>query len=349
MTNENVFDALEICFQAMDQGADVESCLARYPELADELRPALMAAEKVRTIPNVTVPAFVARRGRARVLQAAAEMREQDRSVLPAVPFWRKRGFLGTRISRMAITTAIMSLFLLTGGTGLVSASNNALPGDHLYPVKRSWEGVQLFFVFDKNKKVELEHQFDHEREDEIKGLYSVKRIATVNFQGIVQSQQNPIWVIDNLSVEVEHETIITGEILVGSIVQVLGATDDGIVKASQLILIEPPVIITGLPTVEPTPGFENTPIGKKSPEGLETPGSVDATEDGSDQTNENAAGSISPTKKESDSDKSDSEPAATRTHDDYHSGSMENGDWRYTDSEHEHDQRTPTPKPTDD
>ena len=37
----NLYEALEICLQEMEQGADLETVLFRYPEHADELRPIL--------------------------------------------------------------------------------------------------------------------------------------------------------------------------------------------------------------------------------------------------------------------------------------------------------------------
>jgi hypothetical protein len=270
MTTETLFDALEICLQALDQGADVESCLVRYPALADELRPILVAAVQARAAAVTKAPAEVARRGRARVLQAAAEMREQQ-SAAPVLPFWRQKGFFGARFYRLAVTTMLVIAFLLTGGTGLVNASNGALPGDKLYPVKRGWEGVQLVFVFDQRAKVELEHKFDHERVQEIEELYSEKRFEQVNFQGVVQSQQTGLWVIGGLNIAIENETVYAGEIQLGATVQVIGETDDGMIKAEQIILIAAPGVT---PTTNPTltPAQMVTPEAGEKPEGSQTP-----------------------------------------------------------------------------
>jgi len=240
MTTDTLYEILETCLQALDEGADVESCLARYPQLADELRPILDAAMQARAVAVTEIPADVARRGRARVLQAAAEMREQQKAA-PLLPFWRRKGFLGARFYRLAATTAAVIIFLLTGGTGLVNASNGALPGDKLYPVKRSWEGVQLAFVFDPQTKSELEHKFDHERVQEIEVLYYEKRFEQVNFQGVVETQQPGIWRISGLDVAIEGETNYTSKIVPGTTVQILGETDDGIIKAGQIILIATP------------------------------------------------------------------------------------------------------------
>ncbi len=40
----DIYDVLEICLQELENGADMESVLARYPELAAELRPILKAS-----------------------------------------------------------------------------------------------------------------------------------------------------------------------------------------------------------------------------------------------------------------------------------------------------------------
>jgi hypothetical protein len=92
MTQTNFFDDLENCLQALDQGEDVESCLARFPAQAQDLRPILAAAIQARSIAVTEVPEAARTRGKARVLQAAAEMRAQGK-VVPAStirqPVWQ--------------------------------------------------------------------------------------------------------------------------------------------------------------------------------------------------------------------------------------------------------------------
>lgn len=158
----NLYDALEICLQELENGADVETALARYPEFADELRPMLEASSAARKLTVVRDPSPEAmRRGRAKLLQRAAEMREAK--VAPRkriIPFFQ----------RIAISFTLAATFLLSG-TGLVGASSSALPGQKLYPVKRGWEGVRLFFIFDKNMRKSLENQFEGERLNEVSEL----------------------------------------------------------------------------------------------------------------------------------------------------------------------------------
>ena len=269
----NLFDALEICLQALDKGADLESCLALFPEFVDDLRPILTAAVQAHSAVVRVVPAEVISRGKERVLQAAAEMREQ-RAAAPVAASASKRskGFFGPRFFRLALTTASMLVFLLTSGTGLVNASSSALPGDNLYPVKRSWEDVRLFFVFDENSKEQLSEEFDHERVQEIEELYSEKRIAAVDFHGVVGSMTNDVWVIGGLNIVIDHETQLSSSILSGSTVRVTGETDDGVIKAGQILLVAAPGMI-------PTAVFDATLQPTVGSEASETPESTEVND----------------------------------------------------------------------
>ncbi|HNO31643.1 MAG TPA: hypothetical protein PKI78_07630, partial [Anaerolineales bacterium] len=87
--NNKLFDALEICLQEVEDGAEVEAVLAYYPDLASELRPILKTAAKARKMAAAEPAPEVVRRGRARVMQRAAELREvklapKSKRVIPA-------------------------------------------------------------------------------------------------------------------------------------------------------------------------------------------------------------------------------------------------------------------------
>ena len=145
-----IYDVLEICLQELENGADLETVLARYPDLASELRPILkasiMARHGARLFLRPRQKRFDA--AVAKVLQHAAQMREAK--VAPRkrmIPFFQ----------RLAIAFTLAALFL-SSGTGLVSASSSALPGENLYPVKLTWENVRLFFTFNEEYRETLEH-----------------------------------------------------------------------------------------------------------------------------------------------------------------------------------------------
>ncbi|MDD2922142.1 MAG: DUF5667 domain-containing protein [Anaerolineales bacterium] len=181
-----IYDALEICLQELENGADVKTVLARYPESADELRPILEAsiAARKRTSAQIPSPEAV-RRGRAKLLQRAAEMRE-------AIIAPRKR--IIPLFQRLAISFTLTATFLLSG-TGLVGASSSALPGQNLYPVKRGWEDARLFFVFDKTAREILENKYESERLNEVSELLAEGRDEDIQFTGVFTTGNNIMYV----------------------------------------------------------------------------------------------------------------------------------------------------------
>ncbi|NIS80447.1 MAG: hypothetical protein GTO14_09635, partial [Anaerolineales bacterium] len=66
-------DALEICLEALRTGADLESCLALYPEIANELRPNLETAIALGST-AFAVPPDAYHRSRTRVLQRLSKL-----------------------------------------------------------------------------------------------------------------------------------------------------------------------------------------------------------------------------------------------------------------------------------
>lgn len=275
MNEANLFEALEICLQKLEDGASEESCLALFPSLAEDLRPVLRAALQARSSAVTVVPEAVAQRGKARVLQAAAEMRERRGIVAVPLPLpARKKGFFATRFFRFAIASVSMLVFLLTGGTGLVNASSTSIPGDRLYSVKRSWEDVRLFFVFDHATRTQLETEFDNERVKEIQELYTENRTVLVNFHGVAGTGPAGGLVVGGLNITVGPETVLTEDIVPGSLVEVSGETEDGLVKAKTIKVIATPSN-TPIPGLSPNPTLPSSPDELHTPEPSETSGSV--------------------------------------------------------------------------
>ena len=172
-----LFDTLEICLQELENGAELETVLANYPDLAAELRPILTASinARMRSAAVAAPSAEVVRRGRAKLLQRASEMREQK--VAP-----RKR--MIPIFQRLAISLTLTTIFLASG-TGLVGASSSSLPGENLYPVKRTWEDVRLLFTLNPNQKELLKSEFESERLNEVDGLLAEGRDETIQYSGI--------------------------------------------------------------------------------------------------------------------------------------------------------------------
>ena len=233
----NLYEALEICLQDIEQGADLETVLFRYPDLADELRPILEAAAGAR---NMAVPSpsmDVVRRSRAKVLQHAVQMREAK--VRPARQIW----FASLR--RLAVTLIVVAA-LFVSGTSLVRAASTTLPGDNLYPVKRTWEDVLLLFTFNGQEREALEIEHENERLHELTELFAEGRSAEVDFQGLVTSQSGTEWVVSGVPVMISAQTEVRdGPIGVGGVVRVRGmAQANGIVLAERIRLLPSDAIL---------------------------------------------------------------------------------------------------------
>ena len=230
----NLYEALEICLQDIEQGADIDTVVLRYPDLADELRPILEASRNASSMAVPTPSIEVVRRNRARVLQRAAQMRE-------AKAKRSSRRFWLASFRRVAVTLAVVAI-LFASGTGLVRAASTTLPGDQLYPVKRTWEDMLVLFTFNVQQRDALEVEHENERLHELQNLFAEKRSAGVEFAGLVTSQTGTEWLVSGIPVTISPKTEIQDQgIVVGSAVQVKGQTQgDGAVFAEKIELLPP-------------------------------------------------------------------------------------------------------------
>lgn len=239
--NEKLYDALEVCIKALETGADIEAVLKLYPQMADELRPILETMIRAQALSATFVPEGAARRGRTRVLSYAAEMRESSR---------RSRG-VGLAFRRLA-TSLAMTFILLLSVTGIVNASSGALPGDNLYPIKRTWEDVRLWLTFSPEGREELESEYEQERLDEIDELLAEGREETIAFYGIVTAQDGDYWLVSGVPVQITTETQLPAEpITIGAPVTVVGRTNaQSFIEAQMVGALDPGV---SLPPLEPS------------------------------------------------------------------------------------------------
>lgn len=225
-------ETLEICLREIDQGADLDTLLFRYPDLADELRPILEASVKARGLAAAAPSEEVLRRNRARLLQRAAEMREGKAAPLPSRRLW------SVPLRRALVTLAVV-VMLFVSGTGLVRASSSSLPGDNLYPVKRTWERVSLWLTFNEAIREELEFEHENERLEELNELLALGRSAEVDFAGYVTLRSADEWRVSGITVFISADTRLPdGQILTGAAVRVRGQTVNGGVAAQRVDLL---------------------------------------------------------------------------------------------------------------
>lgn len=221
------YEALEECLRALDQGSDLKTALELHPHLAHELRPVLEASLAARRLRPESPAADVQRRARARLLSRAAEMRAARRPVRRPVIPW---------MQRLALALTLTAVFLLSG-TGLVNAASNALPGESLYPVKRTWEDVRLRFIVAPHQREAVEGEYEQERLKEVLEIIRKGRTASILFSGVVTGQQDQRLVVSGVTVEISSQTSTSGTALtIGSAVLVQGRTgSQGLVLADSI------------------------------------------------------------------------------------------------------------------
>ena len=246
----NIYDALEACLHEIENGANVESALLRYSDISDELRPILEAAMSARQLSAAAPAPEVVKRNRTKVLDRAAELREST-----ARPLFHIKTFAPVR--RLAFTL-VMIVLMFVSGTSLVGAASTSLPGDRLYPVKRSWERLQLILLFDEETRNDIEVEHENERVEEVLELFAGQRYADVSFSGLLTHQDGDEWLIAGIRVVIAPQADLPAEPLqLNSAVRVHGSTQvDGSVLATRIELLPSDAI---LPEVEDEPEQNET------------------------------------------------------------------------------------------
>jgi hypothetical protein len=223
MNNEESFQIFEECLQAVESGEDLDSCLSRYPSYAQQLRPALIAAQMARQLSDETVPNTALQRSRTRLLARAAGLRSRK----PRRPvFWR--------YPRLVFSAFLLATIFFLSWRGLINVSAKALPGDPLYQVKLVGENLSLQLAPGIDTRREMFAQFEQRRVDEVVRLLGLERVVNVRFTGIIEGQQSGEWKVDGIVVRFDPNTPVNGEISPGMVVQVAGQTrPEGWVQAS--------------------------------------------------------------------------------------------------------------------
>ncbi len=315
----NLYDVLEICLQELENGADLEAVLMRYPDLANELRPILKASVMARTM-SVSAPSPDAvRRGRAKLLQHAAQLREAK--VAPRskrmIPFFQ----------RLAISFALTAL-LLSSGTGLVSASSSALPGENLYPVKLTWENVRLFFSFSPESHEALEHAFENERLHEVNELLVEGRHETIRFAGVYMVVSGVAYV-SGIHIVILDTSIVPAEpLLNGVAVEVTGHTNaEGFVDIESIALLPAGSVVPAGPPVEIKDENNNNENSSNTNTGKDSEKSTDNDDLNSNDDNENDSNNNSDSDSDNNSGDDNSDDGSSDNSNDDNSGDDSNSD----------------------
>jgi len=219
-------DALEVCLLAQGTGVAAEQALSLYPGHAGALRQPLEGAALARALqPDGPTPES-AQRVRTRLLGYAASLRQRRH---------RRSAFLPGRLAQAVFLAALV---LVVSGYGLYSAAAQSLPGESLYPVKRTLEKMRLQLAAPGQRHV-LEETYNQRRLDEVQALIHNRRGGYyVTFWGTVEEQRNTRWVVDSVPVQLAADVRIIGDMQVGMVIEVEGVTtSEGWILARELHL----------------------------------------------------------------------------------------------------------------
>lgn len=159
------------CLERIGTGESVASCLARYPEQADELAPILQMGQATMDVSRVAKPSAASRaRGMARMQAALEEGRHRRRRWQMPRVFWRP---ISTPI---AAAFAVVFLTVVAAG-GTTVASADSIPGEPLYPVKSIRERVEERIARSNERKAQVHAKLARERGREMRELIVRGRI----------------------------------------------------------------------------------------------------------------------------------------------------------------------------
>lgn len=225
--SERLFEALEDCITAINSGRGLEECLAKYPDLADELRTLIETSTAAKSLTATQVPAAARNRSRTMLLEHAARKRKT-----------RKPWLTYFRIPRLAMSLAALLVVLVFSFNGLIITSAKTIPGDTLYPVKRAAETVRLKLTNNVEKKHQIEVDYTRRRTEEVIELLQLNRTEKISMEGKVEEISPERWIVSGIKIQVAPETKIIGDILLGQVVEVEGSTNqNGWIAADELHL----------------------------------------------------------------------------------------------------------------
>ncbi len=245
------------CLDALENGESLDVILRRYPNDAAQLRPFLETAVQLDQLPiQPTVAAQTA--SKQTFLEQAAVMK-----AAPAVPFWKS----WQQWFRLATALAMFLMLFLVGAA---YASTKSVPGDFLYNGKRFIEDVRLQAA-SPLQKIELADRYNQERITEINQLLSAGREEDVSFYGFIEAVvDDDTLTIADLTVLLNENTEIEGDVAVGYFAEVHGRTQNNAILAAHIIIASPSPAEDTTPKPEPTstatPQMTATPTNTGTP-----------------------------------------------------------------------------------
>ncbi len=186
MSNQTALETiLDDCLARLAQGESIETCLAEYPQWAEELRPLLELGSLLHMMAVPAAQEAARQQGEERLKR---RLRSRSRSgwlpALVSIPsqilsLWKDTitNFLEVFMMKKAFASLALVVALLFGSGALTAfASQNALPGDALYPVKTALEDARLALTSNHAAAARLALQLSERRVQELTALAQAGR-----------------------------------------------------------------------------------------------------------------------------------------------------------------------------
>lgn len=171
------------CLDAVVSGrTTIEECLRRHPGFSETLKPMLLTAAELRQMAQTVHPsASFARQAGASLQARLASSSRPPASVRVPQPrrtVWQRVGW--HPVTSLPTAIALASLVLSFLQAGIVTAANQALPGEPLYGLDRTLERVSLGLA-DEESRPQLQLEIAQERLEEADQLEELGRENEAN------------------------------------------------------------------------------------------------------------------------------------------------------------------------
>jgi len=139
------------------------------------------------------------------------------------------------RVSRQAGLVAALLVMLVAMSVGTLAVSAQALPGDLLYPVKRTVEQIGLAVIQDESRQMQYRNQLAERRREEALRILELKRQVSLQFDGILRSVDDEGWTVGDVPVQLDPWALETAGLKPGDVVEIDGLATDGELKVVEI------------------------------------------------------------------------------------------------------------------
>ena len=139
------------------------------------------------------------------------------------------------RVSHQAGLLVAMLIVFVAMSVGTVAVSAAALPGDFLYPIKRTVEQVNLIVIQSDEREQEYMKELAERRREEARRVLELKRQASLQFDGVLNQDNEGQWTIDDIPVQIDSSAMVSAGIEAGDVVRIDGMADGGKMKVLRI------------------------------------------------------------------------------------------------------------------